>query len=95
MSQTILIKRSNAADTEPSTLTTGELAANMQDMRLWIGTPDGVKEFGIVSTATLAWLSHVSISGDGLPLWDGQQWGDMVATQGIGDMEIGSTFIVG
>jgi hypothetical protein len=94
MAQTILIKRSNTANAEPTTLATGELAANMEDMRLWIGTPEGVKEFGIVSAASLAWLSHVSISGDGLPLWNGQPWGSAEAG-GIGTMIVGSTFVVG
>ena len=94
MSQTVLIKRSNTPNAEPSTLATGELAANMEDMRLWIGTPEGVKEFGIVSTAALSWLSHVSISGEGLPLWNGQAWGSATGG-GIGTMTVGSTFIVG
>ena len=95
MAQSILIRRSNTADAEPTTLTTGELAVNMQDMRLWIGTPDGVKEFGIVSTDILSWLSHVSISGEGLPLWNGQEWGSTSGGGGIGTMAVGTTFIVG
>jgi len=92
---TILIKRSNISEAAPSTLATGELAANMQDMRLWLGTPDGVKEFGIVSTTVLSWLSHVSISGEGLPLWNGAEWGSAEAMAGVGSMIVGSTFTVG
>jgi hypothetical protein len=95
VAQTILIKRSNTDNAVPSTLQVGELAANMYDMRLWIGTPDGVKEFGIVPTAALAFLSHCSVSGDGLPLWNGTAWGSALSADGIGSMTIGSTFVVG
>ena len=94
MSQTVLIKRSATTAAVPSTLGVGELAANIADMRLWIGTSSGVKEFGIVSTAALAWLSHVSVSPGGLPLWNGQTWGSPESV-GIGAMAVGSTFTVG
>lgn len=53
MSQTVKVKRSNTADAVPSSLSVGELAANMEDMRLWIGTPSGVKEFGMNDSSAL------------------------------------------
>jgi len=95
VAQTILIKHSNTDNAVPATLQTGELAVNMYDMRLWVGTPDGVKEFGIVPMSAVSWLSHVSISGEGLPLWNGAAWGTEGESTGIGEMEVGSTFVVG
>jgi hypothetical protein len=48
-------------------------------------------------TATmLAFLSHCSVSGEGMPLWDGQPWCEAEPSGGgIGSMAIGSTFVVG
>jgi hypothetical protein len=48
-------------------------------------------------TATmLAFLSHCSVSGDGMPLWDGQPWCEAEpGGGGIGSMVVGSTFVVG
>lgn len=43
----------------------------------------------------LDFLSHCSVSSEGLPLWDGQPWGSAEPSAGIGGMVIGSTFIVG
>lgn len=49
MSQTVLLKRSSVSGVEPSTLEEGELAVNLSDLLLFIGTSTGVKTFPMSS----------------------------------------------